>query len=265
MSSSASFPANLRTYRKNHGLTQTDLAQRLNFSTETISAWERGIRKPQIQQIPHLARLMGIEVEKLLQSIDVEFDEVRESRPQQKTMISQQHGSVAQFDSQALCEDQIREAASMTRRAKILTIRGEKYFMGSRSLLYSLCAPRRSDPISVKVLVLSPEASHISNELATRLDHESAEEIRDKMRHSLDNLKYHARRNRDFEVRCYQDAPNFKILLFDSTIFTSSFIDGGPKHDHSTTVFQMMREGNPLFAGFERYFDDLWERSSLPE
>ncbi|HLI09234.1 MAG TPA: helix-turn-helix transcriptional regulator [Ktedonobacteraceae bacterium] len=264
MPSSPSFPENLRMYRRNHGLTQTALARRLNFSPETISAWERGIRRPPVQQIPHLARMMGIEAEKLLQSIDVELDEERESRPEQRAMVSQQRSPVTQFASQTKCEEQIKEAASVTRRAKVLTIRGEKYFMGSRSLLYNLCLPRRSEPVSVRVLVLSPEAAHISEELASRLEHESAEEIRDKMRHSLDNLKYHARRNKDFEVRCYQESPNFKILLFDSTLFVSSFVDGGPKHDLGTEVL-MMREGHPLFVGFERYFDDLWERSSLPE
>ncbi len=264
MPSSASFPENLRMYRRNHGLTQTALAQRLHFSPETISAWERGIRRPHMQQIPHLARLMGIEAEKLLQSIGAELDEARESRPQPRAASS--HDAVVRFESQRACEDAIREAAGMTERAKILTIRGEKYFMGSRSLLYHLCVPRRNGPVvSVKVLVLSPDSAHISPELAAHLDHESAEEIRDKMRHSLDNLRYHARHNKDFLVRCYQESPNFKLLLFDSTLFVSSFVDGGPKHDHSTPVFQMMREGNPLVPGFERYFDDLWARSSSSE
>lgn len=263
MASLESFSQDLKMYRKNHGLTQTDLAQRLNFSPETISAWERGIRRPHIQQIPHLAHLMGVEVEKLLLSINVDLNDARDSRPQRRTLISQRT-PITQFASQTACEDQIREAAAITRRAKILTIRGEKYFMGPYSLLYNLCDPRRSNPVSVKVLVLSPESSHISNELASRLEHESVEEIRDKMRHSLDNLKYHARRNENFEVNCYQGSPNFKILLFDSVLFVSSFVGGGPKHDHSVPVFEMVREGNPLFAGFERYFDDLWEYNSHP-
>ena len=265
MSSPESFPEDLKMYRKNHGLTQTDLARRLNFSAETISAWERGKRRPHIQQIPQLARMLGIDVEKLLQSINVDLDETRVARPQLRMPVSQQHELVTLFASQPACEDAIREAASTTRNASILTIRGERYFMGSRSLLYNLCVSRRSVPVSVRVLVLSPDSSHISKELATRLDHESAEEIRDKMRHSLNNLKYHARRNKDFEVRCYQESPNFKILLFDSALFVSSVVAGGPKHDHSASVFRMMREGNPLFPGFERYFDDLWERSSSPE
>lgn len=264
MSSSESFPHDLKAYRKHHGLTQMDLARRLHFSAETISAWERGKRRPHIQQIPQLARLLGMDVEKLLASINVELDEARGSRPQPRALGS--HEPVVRLESQRACEDAIREAASMTKKAKILTIRGEKYFMGSRSLLYSLCVPRRNTPVvSVKVLVLSPDSAHISEELATRLDHESSEEIRDKMRHSLNNLRYHAKRNKEFAVRCYQEPPNFKLLLFDSTLFVSSFVDGGPKHDHGAPVFQMMREGNPLVPGFERYFDDLWERSSSPE
>ena len=104
---------------------------------------------------------------------------------------------------------------------------------------------------------------HITEQLAVRLDHESPEEIRDKMQHSLNNLKFYAQRNKDFEVRCYWEPPNFKILRFDNTMFVSSFIGGGPKNDHSARMFQMVRDGNPLFAGFDRYFDDLWERAAF--
>ena len=261
----ASFPEDLKAYRKNNGLTQTDLARRLNFSTETISAWERGKRKPNIQQIPHLARLLDVDVKELLQSINVDLRKGNGNRP---LVLSheerRQYDLVTVFDNQESCELQIREAARVAKKVKILTVRGEKYFMGSRSLLHNLCAPKRSQGAHVKVLVLAPDSSHITEQLAERLDHESPEEIRDEMRHSLENLQFYARRNKNFEVRCYQESPNFKILLFDSTLFVSSFVNGGPKNDQSARMFQMLREGNPLFAGFDRYFDDIWERAAFP-
>ena len=76
-----SFSEDLKAYRKTNGLTQTDLARRLDFSAETISAWERGIRKPNIQQIPHLARLLGVDVKELLQSINVDLHKGNGSKP----------------------------------------------------------------------------------------------------------------------------------------------------------------------------------------
>lgn len=267
MPSRESFPEDLKAYRKSNGLTQADLARLLDFSPETISAWERGKRKPHIQQIPRLARLLQVDVEQLLQSINADFDKAHMDGniAQLQGYEQQQGGLVTVFASQDACEMQIREAARMARIAKILTIRGEKYFMGPRSLLHNLCIPGQKHAAHVQVLVLAPDSSHISEQLATRIDHETPEEIRERMWHSLGNLKFHARRNKDFEVRCYREAPNFKLLLFEDTLFVTSFVKGGPKNDQSAKMFQMMREGNPLFPGFGRYFDDLWGRSTLPE
>lgn len=260
-----SFPDDLRTYRKHNGLTQTELARRLNFSTETISAWERGKRRPHIQQIPLLARLLDVDVKELLRSIDVDLDGSQDNGFVEREFDDRSNGPVTVFPSQKACEEYIREAARTARKVEILTIRGEKYFMGSRSLLHNLCSAKRGLTDYVRVLVLAPDSSHISEELATRLDHESAEEIRDKMQLSLNNLKFHAQRNTNFVVKCYAEPPNFKILRFDDIMFVSSFVSGGPKNDHSAKMFQLVREGNPLFAGFNRYFDDIWERAAFPE
>jgi transcriptional regulator with XRE-family HTH domain len=57
------FPTLLRTYRKGMGWTQEELAQRWSYSFETISAWERGKRRPNNQEIPRLAKLLDVKVE----------------------------------------------------------------------------------------------------------------------------------------------------------------------------------------------------------
>jgi transcriptional regulator with XRE-family HTH domain len=260
------FSEDLKAYRKINGLTQTDLARSLDFSTETISAWERGIRKPNIQQIPRLARLLGVDVKELIQSINVDLHKGNGSKSVAREVEGRQQDTlVTVFPSQRACEEHIREAARTAKKVKIMTVRGEKYFMGSRSLLHNLCNPKRNPGAHVKVLVLSPASPHITEQLAVRLDHESSEEMRDKMQHSLNNLKFYAQRNKDFEVRCYWESPNFKILRFDNIMFVSSFVGGGPKNDHSARMFQMVRDSNPLFAGFDRYFDDIWERARPPE
>jgi transcriptional regulator with XRE-family HTH domain len=63
------FPTLLRTYRKGMGWSQEQLAQRWSYSFETISAWERGKRKPSSQEIPRLARLLEVETEALARII----------------------------------------------------------------------------------------------------------------------------------------------------------------------------------------------------
>jgi hypothetical protein len=172
-----------------------------------------------------------------------------------------QSSSVVEFLNQEACESHIREVSCNAKKVKILTIRGEKYFLGPKSLLYGLCTSKRAKDSSIEVLVLSPDSQHISEELATNLDHESAEEIKAKMRVVFDYLKLLERQNRNLEVKCYNERPNFKVLIFDDVMFVSSFADGGPKNDHTAKMLQITRDGNPLFMGFERYFEDLSKRS----
>ncbi len=168
------------------------------------------------------------------------------------------NGSFLEFPNQEACELHIRNAAHSAKKVKILTIRGEKYFVGSRSLLHDLYLSKRT---TIEMLVLSPESQHISEEHARDLGHNSAEEIRRKMRITCDYLKHIAEQNKNFKVKYYDETPNFKILLFDDVLFISSFAGGGPKNDHNVKMLQLTGDGNPLFTGLERYFDDLAKRS----
>lgn len=70
MSQSESFSELLRNYRRSQGWTQSRLAKTFGFSPETISAWERGKRVPNSQEIPHLADLLSMRSEELMMSID---------------------------------------------------------------------------------------------------------------------------------------------------------------------------------------------------
>ncbi|MBQ8187167.1 MAG: helix-turn-helix transcriptional regulator [Clostridia bacterium] len=48
------------------GLTQQELADRLNLSNKTISKWESGAGSPDISNLPELANTLGITVDELL-------------------------------------------------------------------------------------------------------------------------------------------------------------------------------------------------------
>ncbi|HYB02027.1 MAG TPA: DUF5919 domain-containing protein [Ktedonobacteraceae bacterium] len=65
------FPERLKAFRKSMGWTQAELAKRWAYSFETISAWERGKRKPGVQEIPRIAHLLGTTSEELAQLIDL--------------------------------------------------------------------------------------------------------------------------------------------------------------------------------------------------
>lgn len=52
--------------RKKQGLTQQQLADKLNLSNKTISKWESGSGSPDISNLPILADTLGVTVDELL-------------------------------------------------------------------------------------------------------------------------------------------------------------------------------------------------------
>jgi transcriptional regulator with XRE-family HTH domain len=258
-SSFESFPTRLKRYREDNQWTQKQLGEFWHVSPETISAWEHGRRKPDIQLVSTLARDLQMEESELIAYISVGTVKSKENRDQGTGSDDSFQNSVLKiFQSQQDCEPFIREAARQARTIKILTIRGDKYFIGTTSWLHSVVVEGQA---RVEVLVLSPEAAHITEDLAEKLQHKSAEEIKRKMRMSLDYLKSLAGIYKNFSVRCYHQRPNFKILIFDDLMFISSFARKVPKNDQSAEMM-MLRQGNALFAGFEELYDEWLERSS---
>ena len=57
---------NIQTLRKNTGLTQSGLAERLNYSDKAVSKWERGESLPDIAVLKEIADLFGVSVDYLL-------------------------------------------------------------------------------------------------------------------------------------------------------------------------------------------------------
>ena len=58
--------ANIASYRKNAGLTQAGLAEKLNYSDKAVSKWERGESVPDVTTLVQLAEQFGITVNDLL-------------------------------------------------------------------------------------------------------------------------------------------------------------------------------------------------------
>ena len=53
-------------FRKKCGLTQSQLAERLNISDKTVSRWENGLGYPEVTQFPALAAIFGVTVDYLM-------------------------------------------------------------------------------------------------------------------------------------------------------------------------------------------------------
>lgn len=60
------FARNLTHYRKALSLTQTDLAEKLNYSDKSISKWERGDGLPDLTVTAQLAEIFGLTVDDML-------------------------------------------------------------------------------------------------------------------------------------------------------------------------------------------------------
>ncbi len=56
----------LAQLRKEHGLSQNDLAEKLNVSRQAISRWEQGLAMPSSDNLIYLSRLYGITLDGLI-------------------------------------------------------------------------------------------------------------------------------------------------------------------------------------------------------
>lgn len=56
----------IRTYRKQKGMTQEEMANRLGVTTPAVNKWENGVSQPDIQLLAPIARLLGVSLDELL-------------------------------------------------------------------------------------------------------------------------------------------------------------------------------------------------------
>ena len=57
---------NIAALRKQTGITQEDLANRLNVSNQAVSKWEAGKCCPDIEMLPELSAFFGVSIDELL-------------------------------------------------------------------------------------------------------------------------------------------------------------------------------------------------------
>lgn len=59
---------NISRFRKESGLTQTELAEKINYSDKSVSKWERGDGVPDVYVLASLAELFGVSVNDIVYS-----------------------------------------------------------------------------------------------------------------------------------------------------------------------------------------------------
>lgn len=64
--SNKSMGEKISSLRKEKGMTQSDLAEKMNVTDKAVSKWERDLSCPDVNSIPKLAEVLGTTVEELL-------------------------------------------------------------------------------------------------------------------------------------------------------------------------------------------------------
>lgn len=80
---------NIKNFRKNKGLTQEELAVRLNVVRQTVSKWEKGYSVPDAEMLKKIAELFETDVSKLLGST-IETKESSDEIAEQLSRINEQ-------------------------------------------------------------------------------------------------------------------------------------------------------------------------------
>ena len=93
--------ANIAARRKNAGMTQAGLAEKLGYSDKTVSKWERAEGVPDVLCLKRMADLFGVKVDDLLRLPGEESaaeeipDEPVQSLPESPAGTTLNHGAVA--------------------------------------------------------------------------------------------------------------------------------------------------------------------------
>lgn len=65
----------IKKIREKRGITQKELAAKLNVSPSTVSQWENGLRNPSLVNVKRVSNILHCTTDELLNSVGEEFDE----------------------------------------------------------------------------------------------------------------------------------------------------------------------------------------------
>lgn len=82
--------ANISDLRKKSGMTQQDLAARLNYTDKAISKWERGESIPDVLVLKQIADMHGVTVDYLLTDVHEEQEPIAVEEPVEEALKKRQ-------------------------------------------------------------------------------------------------------------------------------------------------------------------------------
>lgn len=62
------FGSMIASLRRENGMTQLELAEKMNVTDKAVSKWERDLAFPDVQTLPKLAELFGVSVDDLIKA-----------------------------------------------------------------------------------------------------------------------------------------------------------------------------------------------------
>ena len=69
------FSERLKTLRKEAGLTQVDVAEKLGISQPAYASWERGVKKPTQDNLVKIAQILNVSIDYLVGNSDKDVKE----------------------------------------------------------------------------------------------------------------------------------------------------------------------------------------------
>ena len=70
------FSERLKKLRKDAGLTQVDVAEKLGISQPAYASWERGVKKPTQENLVKIAQILNVSIDYLVGNSEEKLDEL---------------------------------------------------------------------------------------------------------------------------------------------------------------------------------------------
>jgi 8-oxo-dGTP pyrophosphatase MutT (NUDIX family) len=174
-------------------------------------------------------------------------------------------GLVASHGSMAHARRSIERAVSNSTRLDVMGIRGVDLLGGDRGLLTAVLHDRRRDrPVALRLMLLSPHARWVSEELARRRGKESVAAIRNELlaSHSIVSATFDQLKptRPPSGIRFYADDPSWRLIITDSRLFVSSY--AGSEQARDVEVLEVDHAGD-VYGSWSRYFENVWAWRSV--
>lgn len=150
------FGEKLRSLRMKAGLTQLDIAEKLDVSAAAIGAWENGRAKPRLTKLGQLAELLGTSAADLMGEAP---EPVRPNGAQYVTLPVLVAGHAGEFTDEFGPDEVADVPISVLERvndpdAYLMRVRGScmnrRFADGENALLSPRCEPRNGDAVAAE-------------------------------------------------------------------------------------------------------------------